>query len=87
MAIELLSTGLEVGVVTTDLDPMVEFYEGFLGLPLQGELQFPGGAMKRYAVGKNVLKLVTYDQPPTAPTAPGGGRAPWRRGHRRARRS
>ena len=75
MAIELLATGVEVGVVTTDLDAMVGFYEDFLGLPLQGELQFAGGFMKRYAVGKNVIKLVTYDEPPAAPAAPGGGRA------------
>ena len=75
MAIELLATGVDVGVVTTDLDAMVGFYEDFLGLPLQGELQFAGGFMKRYAVGKNVIKLVTYDEPPAAPAAPGGGRA------------
>ena len=75
MAIELLATGVEVGVVTTDLDAMVGFYEDFLGLPLQGELQFAGGFKKRYAVGKNVIKLVTYDEPPAAPAAPGGGRA------------
>ena len=75
MAIEWLATGVEVGVVTTDLDAMVGFYEDFLGLPLQGELQFAGGFMKRYAVGKNVIKLVTYDEPPAAPAAPGGGRA------------
>lgn len=75
MAVELLAPGIEVGLVTTNLDAMVEFYEGFLGLPHQGDLDFPGGTMKRYAVGKNVLKLVTLDQPPAAPAAPGGGPA------------
>lgn len=75
MAVELLAPGIEVGLVTTNLDAMVKFYEGFLGLPHQGDLDFPGGTMKRYAVGKNVLKLVTLDQPPAAPAAPGGGPA------------
>lgn len=75
MALELLANGIEVGVVTTDLDAMTDFYGSFLGLPHQGDLAFPGGSMKRYAVGANVLKLVTYDVAPAAPTVPGGGRA------------
>ena len=60
--------------MTTDLDPMVAFYGDFLGLDFQGELDFPGGSMRRYALGGNVIKLVTYDPPPLQPTAPGGGR-------------
>ncbi|MEI6252375.1 MAG: VOC family protein [Mycobacteriaceae bacterium] len=75
MAVELLAASIEIGVVTTNLDAMVAFYEDFLGLTHQGNLDFPGGTMRRYALGSNVLKLVTYDEPPTAPTAPGGGRA------------
>lgn len=75
MAIELLATNIEIGLVTTNLGPMVDFYEKFLGLPYQGDLDFPGGTMKRYAVGNNVLKLVTLDEPPAAPAAPGGGPA------------
>lgn len=75
MAVDLLATSIEVGLVTTDLEPMQQFYEGLLGLRLQGEIAFPGGSMKRYAIGRNVLKLVTYDDPPPAPAAAGGGRA------------
>jgi len=76
MAVELLAPSIELGVVTTNLASMVDFYEGFLGLPLQGELDFPGGTMKRYGVGNSVvIKLVTLDTPPAAPVAPGGGHA------------
>ncbi len=75
MAIELLATNIELGLVTTNLDAMVGFYEGFLGLPHQGDLDFPGGTMRRYAIGNNVLKLVTLDEPPAAPATPGGGPA------------
>ena len=75
MAIELLANNIEVGLVTTNLDAMVDFYEGFLGLAHQGDLDFPGGTMKRYAIGNNVLKLVTLDEPPAAPAIPGGGPA------------
>ena len=75
MAIELLAPAVEIGVVTTNLDAMVAFYEGCLGLPFQGDLDFPGGTMKRYALGTNVLKLVTLDEPPASPAVPGGGPA------------
>jgi catechol 2,3-dioxygenase-like lactoylglutathione lyase family enzyme len=61
--------------VTTDLEPMIEFYEGFLGLELQGVVDFDGGSQRRYNLGSAVLKLVTYTAPPPQPVAPGGGRA------------
>ncbi len=67
--------GVEVGVVTTRLEEMVEFYEGFLGLTPQGEVDFPGGSQRRYSVGNSVLKLVSYTPAPAASAAPGGGRA------------
>jgi catechol 2,3-dioxygenase-like lactoylglutathione lyase family enzyme len=75
MAVELLAPSVEIGLVTKNLPPMVAFYEDFLGLPFQTDLDFPGGTMKRYLIGVNTLKLVTYDEPPAADLTPGGGRA------------
>ena len=75
MKLDLLSPGIEVGVVTTNLEAMVAFYEGFLELECQGVVDFPGGSQRRYTLGNGVLKLVTYIPPPPAPAAPGGGRA------------
>ena len=75
MKLDLLSPGIEVGVVTTNLDAMVAFYEGFLELEPQGEIDFPGGSQRRYTLGNGVLKLVTYTEAPPVPAAPGGGRA------------
>ena len=75
MSVELLAQSVEIGVVTTNRDAMVDFYENFLGLPYQGDLDFPGGTMKRYSIGNNVLKLVTLDEAPASPVAPGGGPA------------
>ncbi|MFC7676121.1 VOC family protein [Mycolicibacterium sp. GCM10028919] len=75
MRFELLSPTVEIGLVTTNLDAMVAFYEDFLGLETQGEIEFVGGRQRRYVLGGSVLKLVTYDSPPAAPVAPGGGRA------------
>lgn len=74
MAIELLALAVEIGIVTTNLDAMVVPYEGCLGLPTRVN-STSGGTMKRYTLGANVLKLVTLDNPPAAPAAPGGGPA------------
>lgn len=72
---ELLSPAVEIGLVTTNLDAMIEFYERFLDLEFQGQIEFPGGSQRRYSLGSGVLKLVTYVEPPVEPPAPGGGRA------------
>jgi catechol 2,3-dioxygenase-like lactoylglutathione lyase family enzyme len=73
--LDLLMPGVEIGLVTTNLDAMVEFYEGFLGLEPQGDIEFADGSQRRYSLGNSVIKLVTYDTPPPLPPAAGGGRA------------
>jgi catechol 2,3-dioxygenase-like lactoylglutathione lyase family enzyme len=73
--LDLLTPAIEVGVVTTNLDAMVAFYEDFPGLQFQGNVEFAGGTQRRYALGKNVVKLVTFAAVPPQPAAPGGGRA------------
>lgn len=75
MKLDLLSPTVEIGLVTTNLDAMVAFYEGFLGLELQGEIEFAEGSQRRYVLGGSVLKLVSYHTPPAAPPVPGGGKA------------
>ncbi|MCV7282068.1 VOC family protein [Mycolicibacterium flavescens] len=75
MKLDLLSPGVEVGLVTTNLDEMVTFYEDFLELDGQGVIDFPGGSQRRYSLGTSVLKLVTYTPAPPEPPTPGGGRA------------
>ena len=75
MNLDLLSPAVEIGLVTTNLEAMIGFYEDFLGLEPQGEIAFVGGSQRRYVLGGSVVKLVTYDTPPPRPAAPGGGRA------------
>jgi predicted enzyme related to lactoylglutathione lyase len=75
MILDLLSPAVEIGLVTTNLEAMVGFYEDFLGLEPQGEIAFVGGSQRRYVLGGSVVKLVTYDTPPPRPAVPGGGRA------------
>jgi catechol 2,3-dioxygenase-like lactoylglutathione lyase family enzyme len=73
--LDLLSPSVEIGLVTTNIEKMVEFYEGFLGLEPQGDIEFADGAQRRYTLGGSVVKLVTYTTPPALPVSPGGGRA------------
>ncbi len=75
MNLDLLTPTVEIGLVTTNPDAMVAFYEGFLGLEPQGDIEFADGSQRRYTLGSSVLKLVTYTTPPAEPVAPGGGRA------------
>lgn len=75
MNLDLLSPSVEIGLVTTHVDAMVEFYEGFLGLEPQGEIEFADGSQRRYGLGGSVLKLVSYTTAPPLPATPGGGRA------------
>lgn len=75
MKFELLSPAVEIGLITTNLDAMVDFYEHFLELQCQGTIDFPGGSQRRYTFGNGVLKLVTYTEPPALPPVPGGGHA------------
>lgn len=75
MALQLLAQNLEIGVVTTNMDAMRHFYGEVLGLPYKERVDFPGGHMFRYNIGDNILKLVSYDTPPTAANLPGGGPA------------
>jgi catechol 2,3-dioxygenase-like lactoylglutathione lyase family enzyme len=73
--LELLTPSIELGLVTTNLDAMIGFYQDFLGLELQGVIDFEGGSQRRYALGSGVLKLVTYTSAPPLAATPGGGRA------------
>ncbi len=75
MPAQLLAQNLEIGIVTNNMEAMREFYEQIVGLPYKEELAFPGGLMHRYSIGDNVLKLVSYDTPPTQAGIPGGGPA------------
>ena len=71
--LDLLSPAVEIGLVTTDLDAMVGFYEDFLGLEPQGEIEFIGGTQRRYVLGGSVAQARHVHTPPPLPPAPGGG--------------
>jgi len=67
---------VEVGVVVRDAEAMADFYGDVMGLEYVGDLDFPGGTMRRYAHGDAVVKLVSTGEPPTLsnpPLGPAGG--------------
>jgi catechol 2,3-dioxygenase-like lactoylglutathione lyase family enzyme len=61
MPIATTAPTIEVGIATVNAEAMTAFYGDFLGLESQGELAFPGGVQRRFSLGGNVLKLVTFD--------------------------
>ena len=73
MTAQLLAENLEIGVVTNNMENMRRFYGEVLGLPYKERVDFPGGHMHRYSIGGNILKLVSYDTPPTVANPAGGG--------------
>ena len=73
MAIAVKKSSIDLGLVTTNLDAMKAFYHGTLGLPLEAELELPGGAhMTRLLAGESVVKLVVQPKTPGGANPPGG---------------
>jgi catechol 2,3-dioxygenase-like lactoylglutathione lyase family enzyme len=74
---------LEVGIVVRDLEAVTPFYRDGLGLEHIMDLRMPfdavhgvynphGGINRRFAYGDNIIKLLQWDEPPTASNPPGG---------------
>lgn len=61
MPIATAAPTIEVGISTVNAEAMAAFYGEFLGLESQGTLSFPGGVQRRFSLGGNVVKLVTFD--------------------------
>ena len=54
MNLDLLTPTVEIGLVTTNLGAMVEFYEGFLGLEPQGDIESGDVSPRRYTLGDSL---------------------------------
>ncbi len=74
MKLEVAKDSIDIGIVTTDIEPMLKFYHDTLGLELEGELELPGLKMSRLICGTTVVKLVVNDREPDSRPAPGGPR-------------
>jgi len=73
MTIELTKDSIDLGIVTSNPGPMLEFYRDLLGFEFQGEMPMPGGGkMQRLLCGTSLIKLVTPGKAPAADAPPGG---------------
>lgn len=63
---------VEVGVVVRDADAMAAFYGDVLGLEEVPGFDFTGGAMRRFAHGDAIVKLVSMGTPPELSNPPNG---------------
>lgn len=72
MALEIKKNAIDLGIVTTNGEPMLAFYRDVLGLKYLREMPMPGGGvMHQLACGDSVIKLVVLANT-SAQAAPGG---------------
>jgi glyoxylase I family protein len=75
---QLAKPGIDLGIVTTDLEAMTRFYRDVLGLEDLGvgpTRATSGGRVRNLRCGETVIKLIEYGEPPAAAAPPGGVRA------------
>ncbi|MFN3231187.1 MAG: VOC family protein [Alphaproteobacteria bacterium] len=72
MPLSLTKDSIDLGIITTDADAMLAFYQGVLGFELHSKAERPGSTMYRLACGTSLIKIVQLDDAPPA-RAPKGG--------------
>ena len=73
---EIQKAAIDIGIVTNNMDAMLEFYRDKLGLDFEATIPMPGGGtMHRYRVGDSVVKIVETEPRPPVEATPGGVRA------------
>jgi glyoxylase I family protein len=73
---DIQKAAIDLGIVTNNLDAMLEFYRDKLGLDFEATIDMPGGGvMHRYRVGDSVVKIVETEPRPPVEATPGGIRA------------
>jgi len=73
MSIEVKKNAIDIGIVTNNLEAMLNFYRDTLGLEFEATIDMPGGGvMNRFKVGDSVIKIIETDPKPTTEAAPGG---------------
>jgi glyoxylase I family protein len=73
MPLSIAPEGIEIGIVTRNAAPMVEFYRDLLGLEFERELTMGNGVyMTRLKCGPNIIKILVNPEDPPAAAPPGG---------------
>lgn len=73
MTINISKPAIDLGIVTNNLEAMLNFYRNTLGLEFEAEIPMPsGGVMNRFKVGDSVIKIIETNPKPATAAAPGG---------------
>lgn len=76
MTVEVTKAGIDIGIITKDIDAMMAFYGDTLGLEFETSMPMPGGGtMNRFKVGDSIIKVIELDPAAPADAVPGGIRA------------
>jgi len=64
MGMQISKSGIDLGIVTTNGEPMLAFYRDLLGLKYTQAMPMPGGVgtMHRMLCGESLIKLVVLPQ-------------------------
>ncbi|MFI7195130.1 VOC family protein [Nocardia nova] len=65
MTAQLVKPTIDIGIVTTNSDAMVDFYGNVIGFPPLSDVPMDGFLVKRFQVGDCVLKIVQFVEEPT----------------------
>lgn len=71
MTAQLVKPTIDIGIVTTNQEALVEFYGRVVGFPPLDDVPMDGFLIKRFQVGDCVLKIVTFAQEPSGRAASG----------------
>lgn len=64
---------IDIGIITNNLQPMLNFYSAQLGLEEEAVIDMPGGGvMHRFKAGESIVKIIELDPQPAAEAPPGG---------------
>ena len=74
MAIALSKPAVDLGIVIRDSEASLAFYRDLLGFRFEATIAMPigSGVMHRLWCGDSLIKLVRFDEVPTASAPPGG---------------
>ncbi|HAK52992.1 MAG TPA: hypothetical protein DCM54_13970 [Gammaproteobacteria bacterium] len=73
MSVDIAQDGIELGIVTRDAGPMLEFYRDILGLEFEREVTMANGVHQtRLKCGPNIIKLIVSPKEPKVDAPPGG---------------
>ncbi len=70
---ESQKAAIDIGIITNNLQPMLNFYGKQLGLSVESVIDMPGGGvMHRFQAGDSIVKVIETDPKPDLEAAPGG---------------